>query len=78
MCSAEKFGAASSERTTDAILPPISTIRLVIFLPIIGKSGAVFTKDFCISTRFCTKYRTRRNLLKTKHPKISTRGHNHL
>jgi hypothetical protein len=24
MCSAEKFGAASSERTTDAILPPIS------------------------------------------------------
>ena|ERR1700684_125128 len=30
------------------------------------------------STRFCTKYRKRRKLLKTKHREISTRGHNHL
>ena len=29
------------------------------------------------STRFCTKYRKRRNLLKTNDRKISTRGHNH-
>ena len=30
------------------------------------------------STRFCTKYRKRRNFLKTNDGRFSTRGHNHL
>jgi hypothetical protein len=31
-----------------------------------------------ISTRFCSKYRMRRNLLKTNDRQISTRGHNRM
>src|ERR1700733_10224266 len=40
--------------------------------------GEEFVTRNYISTRFCTKYRMRRNLLKTNDRDISTRGHNHM
>ena len=40
--------------------------------------GDGFASHKCISTRFCSIYRMRRNLLKTNDRHISTRGHNHI
>src|ERR1700723_196366 len=46
MCSAEKFGAASSERTTDAILPPISPHPTHHFSPNKRQIRSGFNKRF--------------------------------
>jgi hypothetical protein len=40
--------------------------------------GEEFATHNHISTRFCSIYRMRRNLLKTNDRQISTRGHNHI
>ena len=42
------------------------------------RADEIFGVQKCISTRFCSIYRMRRNLLKTNDRAVSTRGHNHI